>query len=129
MSELEQQRKQLVKRMADAKPERLPMPEDTKRKLEQVKDPSLREYLRDLWANLKPEHLMRQLADLDDRIALETQHDLDRRMYAKAEAGDYGRTVKDMTDQVQRPGSPDTDGNRKAWDDVRKSFNEDRTDN
>ena len=128
MSQLEQQRKRLVERIAKSQPETAEMPGDTKRKLDDVNDPSLREYLRDLWHNLKPEGLMRQLADLDDRIALETQHDLDRRMYAKAEAGDYGRTVKDMTDQVQRPGPPDTDGNRKAWDDVRKSFNEDRTD-
>lgn len=128
MSELEQKRKRLVERIAKSQPEATEMPGDTKRKLEQVTDPSLREYLRDLWHNLKPEGLMRQLADLDARIALELQHDLDRRMYAKAEAGDYGRTVKDMTEQVRRPGPPDTDGNRKAWDDVRKLFNEDRTD-
>ena len=128
MSELEQKRKRLVERIAKSQPEATEMPGDTKRKLEQVTDPSLREYLRDLWHNLKPEGLMRQLADLDARIALELQHYLDRRMYAKAEAGDYGRTVKDMTEQVRRPGPPDTDGNRKAWDDVRKLFNEDRTD-
>ncbi len=128
MSKLDQKRKRLVERIAKSQPEATEMPGDTKRKLEQVTDPSLREYLRDLWHNLKPEGLMRQLADLDARIALELQHDLDRRMYAKAEAGDYGRTVKDMTEQVRRPGPPDTDGNRKAWDDVRKLFNEDRTD-
>lgn len=128
MSKLDQKRKRLVERIAKSQPEATEMPGDTKRKLEQVTDPSLREYLRDLWHNLKPEGLMRQLADLDERIALELQHDLNKRMYAKAEAGDYGRTVKDMTDQVMRPGPPDTDGNRKAWDDVRKSFNEDRTD-
>ncbi len=124
MSELQKTRKALVKAIARSKPEHRPMGDVEKRKLAGVVDPSMRAYLTQLWNYIKPEHLMLQLADLDRQIADEQDDERNRRMYSKAQAGDYGPAVKELANKTAMPGPSDS----KGWATVCKLFGEDRTD-